>query len=185
MKLYYLLKNINCRVVGNTILDIKGLYHKDTEVKEGGMFFSLRGTRVDGSSYVLSAVKNGAVAVVTEQEIQNLSGVTQIIVRDARETMSLIACKFFGNPANKLKIIGVTGTNGKTTVTSIISHIINFSGKKCALIGTNGALSYNLCFLLSKNLIHVFLISSCDIYFIFYSPSCLSIEPKISLSLLI
>jgi len=138
MKLYYLLKNINCRVVGNTILDIKGLYHKDTEVKEGGMFFSLRGTRVDGSSYVLSAVKNGAVAVVTEQEIQNLSGVTQIIVRDARETMSLIACKFFGNPANKLKIIGVTGTNGKTTVTSIISHIINFSGKKCALIGTNG-----------------------------------------------
>lgn len=138
MKLYYLLKNINCRVVGNTILDIKGLYHKDTEVKENGLFFSLRGTRVDGNAYVLSAIKNGAVAIVTEQEIQNLSGITQIIVRDARETMSLIACKFFGNPASKLKIIGVTGTNGKTTVTSMISHVINSTGKKCSLIGTNG-----------------------------------------------
>lgn len=138
MKLYYLLKNINARVLGNTIVDIKGLYHKDTEVKEGGLFFSLRGTKVDGNSYVVSAIKNGAVAIVTEQEIQNLTGVTQIIVKNARETMSILACKFYGNPANKLCIVGVTGTNGKTTITNMIAHVLEYSGEKCATVGTNG-----------------------------------------------
>ena len=94
MKLCVLLKNINCRVFGNTVIEIKGLFHKDTEVKEGGLFFCLRGTKVDGTDFVKSAVNNGAVAVVTEQEIQNLPGVTQIILKETRETMSLISCKF-------------------------------------------------------------------------------------------
>lgn len=138
MKLCVLLKNINCRVFGNTVIEIKGLFHKDTEVKEGGLFFCLRGTKVDGTDFVKSAVNNGAVAVVTEQEIQNLPGVTQIIVKDTRETMSLISCKFFGEPAKKLKIIGVTGTNGKTTITNIISFVLEKSGIKSAIIGTNG-----------------------------------------------
>ena len=140
MKLYYLLKNINARVLGNTIMHIKGLYHRDTEVKEGGLFFSLRGTKVDGNSYVLGAIKNGAVAIVTEQEIQNLAGVTQIIVKNARETMSMLACRFYGNPANKLCVIGVTGTNGKTTITNMIAHVLEHSGKKCATVGTNGVI---------------------------------------------
>ena len=138
MKLYSLLKNINCRVFGSTILDITGLYHIDTEVKKNGLFFCLRGTRVDGKDFVLSAIKNGAVAIVTEQEIAGLSNITQIIVKNARETMSLIACKFFGNPAEKLKIIGVTGTNGKTSVTNMIASVLNNFGKKCAVVGTNG-----------------------------------------------
>ena len=138
MKLYSLLKNINCRVFGTTVLDIKGIYHNDTEVKSNGLFFCLRGTRVDGREFVLSAVKNGAVAIVTEQEIPNLSNVTQIVVKNARETMSLIACKFFGNPAEKLKIIGVTGTNGKTTITNMLASILKNFGKKCAVVGTNG-----------------------------------------------
>lgn len=143
MKLYYLLKNINARVLGTQVIDIKGLYHRDTEVKEGGLFFSLRGTRVDGNSYVMSAIKNGAVAIVTEQEIQNLAGVTQIIVKNAREAMSLLACRFYGNPANKLKIVGVTGTNGKTTIVSMISYVLSYAGKKCATIGTNGVIIGN------------------------------------------
>ncbi len=138
MKLFSLIKNINARVLGNSDKEINGLYHKDTEVKEGGIFFCLRGTRVDGNAYVLSAVNNGAVAIVTEQEIQNLSGITQVIVKNAREAMSQISCKFFGNPASKLKVIGVTGTNGKTTTTTMISSMLESLGKKVALIGTNG-----------------------------------------------
>lgn len=138
MKLFSLLKNINARVLGNTDVEIKGLYHKDTEVKEGGIFFSLRGTRVDGNSYVLSAIKNGAVAIVTEQEIQNLSGVTQVIVKNARETMSYIACKFFGNPASRMRIVGITGTNGKTTTSNMIASVLEYAGKNVAVIGTNG-----------------------------------------------
>ena len=138
MKLFKLLKNINCRVLGNSAIDIEGLYHKDTEVKEKGLFFCLRGTKVDGNNFVYSAIKNGAVAIVAEQEIQKLSGITQIIVKNARETMSLIACKFFGNPADKLKIIAVTGTNGKTTTTNMLASVMEKAGKRVAVIGTNG-----------------------------------------------
>ena len=114
MKLFSLLKNIHCRVLGTTALEINGLYHKDTEVKEKGLFFCLRGTRVDGTAYVKSAINNGAVAVVTEQEILGLARTTQIIVKNAREVMSLVACKFFKNPAERLKIIGITGTKRKS-----------------------------------------------------------------------
>lgn len=138
MKLFSLLKNIHCRVLGTTALEINGLYHKDTEVKEKGLFFCLRGTRVDGTAYVKSAINNGAVAVVTEQEILGLVGTTQIIVKNAREVMSQLACKFFKNPAERLKIIGITGTNGKTTTSTMIYNILNFAGKKTALVGTNG-----------------------------------------------
>ena len=138
MKLYSLLKDIKCRVLGNQNLNINGLYQMDTEVRENGLFFCLRGIRVDGSKFIESAVKNGAVAIVSEQEIDGLSNVTQIIVKNARETMSLIACKFYGNPADKLKIIGVTGTNGKTTITTLLSNMLSNFNKKSAVIGTNG-----------------------------------------------
>lgn len=138
MKLFSLLKNIHCRVLGSTAISINGLYHKDTEVKENGLFFCLRGTRVDGTAYVKSAVQNGAVAVVTEHEILGLVGVTQVIVKNAREVMSLVACKFYNHPAEKLKIIAVTGTNGKTTTSTMIYNVLNFAGKKSALVGTNG-----------------------------------------------
>lgn len=140
MKLYTLIKDINCRVLGNTDLDIAGICHKDTEVKDKSLFFCLRGTRVDGINFVSSAIKNGSVAIVTEQELSGVSGITQIIVKNARETMSLIACKFFGNPANKLKIVGVTGTNGKTTITNIIASVLEKLGKKVAIVGTNGVI---------------------------------------------
>lgn len=138
MKLFKLIKNYKCRVVGNSNIEITGLFHKDTEVKTGGLFFCLRGTRVDGSDYIESAIKNGAVAIVVENEIPNLFRVTQIIVKNARDAMSNLACVFFGNPATKLKIIGVTGTNGKTTITTMIANVLQMANKKVALIGTNG-----------------------------------------------
>jgi len=138
MKLCSLIKNINCRIFGSTAVEIKGLYHKDTEVKDQGLFFCLRGTKVDGNNFVHSAIKNGAVAIVTEQEIHSIRNITQIIVKNARLAMSLIACRFFGNPAEKLKLIGVTGTNGKTTITNMLASILEYSGKKTAIIGTNG-----------------------------------------------
>ena len=138
MKLFKLLKDYKCRVLGNINIEILGLYHRDTEVKENGMFFCLRGTKVDGTAYIKSAINNGAVAIVTEQEIPNLRGIVQVIVKNTREAMSRIACAFFGNPASKLKMIGVTGTNGKTTISTMIANGFEYAGKKTALIGTNG-----------------------------------------------
>ncbi len=138
MKLFKLTKNYKCRILGNMNIDITGLYHKDTEVKSGGLFFCLRGTRVDGTNYIKSAISNGAVAIVTEHEISNLFGVTQIVVKNAREAMSYISCVFFGEPASKLKLIGVTGTNGKTTITTMIANVLEYAKIKVGLIGTNG-----------------------------------------------
>lgn len=138
MKLFKLLKNYKCRVVGNLNIEITGLFHRDTEVKAGGLFFCLRGTRVDGVEFLNSAIKNGAIAIVTEQEIPNLFKVTQIVVKNARDAMSNLSAEFFGNPASKLKIIGVTGTNGKTTTTTMIANVFKTVGKRVALIGTNG-----------------------------------------------
>ena len=138
MKLFKLIKNYKCRVFGNANIEILGLYHKDTEVKNCGLFFCLRGTKVDGTAYIKSAINNGAVAIVCEHEIPNLSGITQIVVKNARDAMSNLSCIFFGNPASKLKIIGITGTNGKTTISTMIANVFKFAGKKVALIGTNG-----------------------------------------------
>lgn len=140
MKLYSLIKNLVCRVVGKLDVEICGLYHKDTEVQKNGLFFCIHGTKIDGNTFVQSAIKNGAVAIVTEQEIHNLFAVSQIVVKNAREAMSLIACKFYGFPAEKLKLIGVTGTNGKTTITNVIANVLNDCGKKCAVVGTNGVI---------------------------------------------
>ena len=134
MKLCSLIKNISIRNLGNITVEITGLYHKDIEVKENGLFFCLRGTRVDGNNFVQSAIKNGAVAIVTEQEIHGISGITQVIVKNAREAMSIISCRFFGEPAKKLKIIGVTGTNGKTTITNMLASALKKSNQKLLLL---------------------------------------------------
>ena len=138
MRLYSLLKNIKCRVYGSQLIEIAGLYHKHNDVKQGGLFFCLSGKNFEGKNYVLDAINNGAVAVVVENEICGLKNVTQIIVKNARKTMSLIACNFYNNPADSLKIIGVTGTNGKTTTTFMLSGLLESVGKKSAVIGTSG-----------------------------------------------
>ena len=96
MKLFKLLKGIRCRVLGSMILDIGGLYHNDKDVKENGLFFCLNGLNFNGSDFVESAIKNGAIAIVVENEIRNLRNVTQILVKDVRKTMSLIAKNFYG-----------------------------------------------------------------------------------------
>ena len=138
MKLYKLLKNVKCRVLGSCLIEIETLCHNDKDVNVNSLFFCLSGTKDDGVNYVYSAVKNGAVAVVLEKEIKGLTKVTQILVKNARIVMSLISQNFYGNPAKNFKLIGVTGTNGKTTTTYMMSSLLNSLKYKTAIIGTNG-----------------------------------------------
>lgn len=102
-------------------------------VKEGSLFVCVKGAAFDGHSVAKEMLDNGAAAVVVERD---LGLDKQIIVENSRAVFSLICANFFGNPAEKLKLIGLTGTNGKTTTTFLIKQILENVGKKVGLIGT-------------------------------------------------
>ncbi|MBQ8427399.1 MAG: UDP-N-acetylmuramoyl-L-alanyl-D-glutamate--2,6-diaminopimelate ligase [Clostridia bacterium] len=137
MKLNDLIKNITVKeIIGSTDVEIENLYFDSNSVTKNSLYFCLNGTKTDGHQYSLQAEKHGAVAVVCERRLN--VNVTQIIVESSREAMSIIAGEFYGRADKSLKIIGVTGTNGKTTTTHLIYQILKNAGKNCALIGTLG-----------------------------------------------
>ncbi|HIP43028.1 MAG TPA: UDP-N-acetylmuramoyl-L-alanyl-D-glutamate--2,6-diaminopimelate ligase [Aquifex aeolicus] len=113
---------------------VKGITANSKEVKEGYIFFAIKGKKADGHEFIREAEEKGAYAVVVERPVS--SKVPVIVVENTRKALGKAAHLFFGNPSEKLKVIGVTGTNGKTTTTHIIENILNASGEKTGLIGT-------------------------------------------------
>lgn len=104
---------------------------------EGILFVAVKGLTVDGHKYIKSAVENGAVAVICEHETEGIS-VPQIVVKDSNRAMNEALNKLYGDPQNRMKIIGVTGTDGKTTTSEIMYQMLNYLGHECGYIGTNG-----------------------------------------------
>src|SRR5690606_25201891 len=98
-------------------------------------FICIEGDKFDGHNFAHDAVKKGAVAVVANREIPDLH-VPTIIVRDTKRAMAMLADVFYGHPSQQLFLVGVTGTNGKTSVSHIVDHIFNEAGKQTGLIGT-------------------------------------------------
>ena len=109
-------------------------YSQETE--KSSLFFCLTGKGRDGHAYAKEAIKRGAAALVVERELP--VKVPQLLVKNAREAMSLIACAFYGEPSRDLKVIGITGTNGKTTTAHMITEIFRKAGKRVGIIGTLG-----------------------------------------------
>jgi UDP-N-acetylmuramoyl-L-alanyl-D-glutamate--2,6-diaminopimelate ligase len=124
------------RVTGATDLDIRGLFYDSRSVIPGGLFFALRGATVDGHSFLSRAVSAGAVAVVVEDDSDLPEGVTAVTVRDVRQTMARMAACYFGNPTAGVPLIGITGTNGKTTTTYLIESMLAKGGIPAAVLGT-------------------------------------------------
>jgi UDP-N-acetylmuramoyl-L-alanyl-D-glutamate--2,6-diaminopimelate ligase len=116
--------------------EIVDLQYDSRKVGQGSVFFCIRGENADGHHFAAKAVEGGATALVTEEIIPELA-VPQLIVADSRKALAKMAEAFYGFPHKKLKIIGVTGTNGKTTTTHLMKHILDDAGKKTALMGTN------------------------------------------------
>ncbi len=114
---------------------IRTLAHDSRKVGPGTLFFCIPGATVDGHSYAADAVNKGAVAIVAEHALP-ISSVPVIVVPDARKATEEVAAWFYGEPAKKLRMIGVTGTNGKTTTTHIIREIFNRAGRPAGVIGT-------------------------------------------------
>lgn len=125
------------KVLGNSNKFITDITADSREVTPGCLFICLKGAHVDGHKYIAQAYQKGAAAVVIEDEQTNLpEALTIIKVQSIREAMSLLAPYFFDYPGKKLRMIGVTGTNGKTTTTNIIRLILRKAGYKVGLIGT-------------------------------------------------
>ena len=137
MLLKELLKNIDFETNGNLQnIDIASLAFDTSKIKDHGLYFCLTGQQADGHNYAPKAVKNGAIALVVEHFLD--VRVPQIKVSDCREVMAKVSENFYGNPAKQLKMIGITGTNGKTTTTYILHSILQHCGYKTGVIGTIG-----------------------------------------------
>ena len=137
MKLEKLIENLDANVVGETNLDILDITYNSKEVTKGSLFVCIRGENSDGHDFAKDAEKNGAAAILCEKQVQ--VNIPQIVVSSTRKALSKVFSCFYDNPQNKLKIIGLTGTNGKTTTSFLIKSILEESGKKVGLIGTQGA----------------------------------------------
>ncbi|MGN1012127.1 MAG: UDP-N-acetylmuramoyl-L-alanyl-D-glutamate--2,6-diaminopimelate ligase [Clostridia bacterium] len=115
--------------------EVKNLQYDSRKVEKGSVFFCLRGESPDGHDFAAMAEEKGACAFVCEEKLD--SELPQLIVEDSRLALAYLAEAYYGFPHRQLKIIGVTGTNGKTTTTHLVKHILDAAGKKTALMGTN------------------------------------------------
>jgi UDP-N-acetylmuramoyl-L-alanyl-D-glutamate--2,6-diaminopimelate ligase len=139
MKLRDLVCKLNI-ISNNADLDmeISGVCYDTRRLSPGDLFIAIRGHQFDGHLFIDEAVNKGAACIICEEAVALSASVQFIVVEDSRKALALISSAWFLYPSEKLKIIGVTGTNGKTTVTTLIKCIIeNCGGGKVGLIGTN------------------------------------------------
>ncbi|MBO5973583.1 MAG: UDP-N-acetylmuramoyl-L-alanyl-D-glutamate--2,6-diaminopimelate ligase, partial [Clostridia bacterium] len=115
--------------------DITDVCFDSRRVRSGSLFVAVTGFKTDGHLYINSAVEKGAAAILAEREVEGLS-VPVFVVDNTRRALAHAASNFFGDPARSLKMIGVTGTNGKTTTTTLIKEMLEQEGYKVGLIGT-------------------------------------------------
>jgi UDP-N-acetylmuramoyl-L-alanyl-D-glutamate--2,6-diaminopimelate ligase len=123
------------RVVGDGTTEVEELAYDSREVEPGALFFCVPGEKVDGHEFAAAAVEAGAVALVAERELAEVD-VPQVVVPDARVVMAPMAARFFGDPTGELKVVGITGTNGKTTTAFLLREILEAGGVRCGLLGT-------------------------------------------------
>lgn len=117
-------------------VDVKGITNNSNEVKPGYLFIAVKGTRLDGSEFISDAIGRGAVSVISEKEYPKSNGVVFVQVNSTSEILWKLGKKFYGDPSSRLNVIGITGTNGKTTVSYLVRNIFQISGIPTGLLGT-------------------------------------------------
>ena len=137
MLLQYLLENLtNVEISGQTNREINKIEYNSNKIKNGDVFVAITGYKDNGIKYIDDAISKGAVALVHEGDIEHKEDITYIKVENARIALAIMASTYYGDPARKLKMIGITGTKGKTTTAYMIRDIMLASGKKIGMIGT-------------------------------------------------
>lgn len=125
------------KVIGNAAIEIASLQMDSRKIAEGDCFFALSGTKVDGHDFISQVIANGARAIVCEKlPDELLSTVCYIQVSDAANTMGMMANNYYDKPSQKLKLVGITGTNGKTTCVTLLHELFHSLGEKVGLIST-------------------------------------------------
>ncbi len=135
-----LFEGLECTIIGSRTDEVSGLAYRSDCVKPGDMFFCIVGLKVDGHSFAQDAINRGARFIVLERKLYlaDTDDVTLIVVNDSRKAMAHVAAKFYGCPSSSFTLVGVTGTNGKTTTTYLVEQIARAAGKKTGVIGTVG-----------------------------------------------
>jgi len=138
MKLIELLKNINpISITGNADIDITGVNIDSRQIEKGHLFVAIKGTQTDGHQYIPKALELGAVAVLCEDLPEKQEdGVTYVQVESTESAVGPVATLFYGDPSRRLKLVGVTGTNGKTTIATLLYNMFRKFGHKCGLLST-------------------------------------------------
>ncbi len=136
MRIENLLKGVKLSKVINTKeIEIGSICFDSRECTKGALFVALKGTTSDGHDYIEVAVKAGAYAIVCEIVPKNIE-IPVFVVEDSHEALGIIASNFYGNPSEQLKLVGITGTNGKTTTVTLLYELFRKIGYKCGLIST-------------------------------------------------
>ena len=124
-------------VSGSTDLNVIDVCFDSRSAREGGLFVAVRGLQSDGHNYISSVIERGVVAIVCEQFPEELiNGITYVRVNDSALALAIIASNYFGNPSENLKLIGVTGTNGKTTTATLLYQLFRKLGYSAGLLST-------------------------------------------------
>jgi UDP-N-acetylmuramoyl-L-alanyl-D-glutamate--2,6-diaminopimelate ligase len=136
-KLKQILEGMVCLVTGNTNVDINKIEFDSRKIEKGDLFIAIRGTQSDGHNYILKAIELGAAAIICEEIPEGLtSDITIIKVPDSGKALGLTAANYYDNPSLKLKLVGVTGTNGKTSIVTLSHRLFTEFGYKAGLLST-------------------------------------------------
>ncbi len=124
-------------MVGNTNVTVNNIHFDSRKVELNDVFVAIRGTASDGHDFIEKATSQGALAIICEELPANVvNGVTYVKVRDSQRALAIIASNYYGNPSENLKLVGVTGTNGKTTIASLLYQLFTKAGYKVGLLST-------------------------------------------------
>ncbi len=125
-------------IYGNTDINITGVEYDSRKIKPGNVFVAIKGYREDGNAYIAQAVNSGARAVISSVKQEEVKGIARVVVDDPRAALAIVSGAYYGYPSDKLNVIGITGTNGKTTVSYLVESILSANKEKAGVFGTVG-----------------------------------------------
>ena len=135
-----LFSGIDCTVIGNEREEVSGIAYRSGRVQPGDAFFCIVGLKVDGHTFAQDAIDRGAKVLVVERKVYlaDATDVTEVVVADTRKAMAAASANFHDHPSRAFDLVGITGTNGKTTTTYLVEHIAQVAGRRAGVIGTVG-----------------------------------------------